>query len=746
MARARLPEINLLERRGYLQIRPNVRTAPPFDERMSRAQRWTTWKLKEVEGKEKPSKIPDSNITDPTTWTYFHAARAKLSSKSIAGIGFQMYGRPGIVGIDIDNCINKIGMRSKMLEEFLKILEKSKIRCHVEKSPSALGVRIFAGETDLPFHDFTNKTTGVEVYTGESGRYLCYTGARLVEFSELEGPFDPLPLAAIEWLAKHASRMKGTGGPTDIAPGDDPVPELLRRSDWKDLAPFAIRKIGKPHLEFLERGEVSSRYASASEQLFAVEAALIKNVKDRHTAYQILVSAEGSWNVALEHRDGDAAKARAFLWNDLRRALEAKAKKEKERAEEESTWKSCGIDVEVTDDGARAKQTQINVIRAFERHRDWAALEYDTFNNILTLSREPLSPRQVAEMSAWAMTFLKWPFEYHRNLFLEALDQAGRARPFNPVEGWLRGVEWDGKNRLPEFYRAVVGDAPERIDEEILRRWLIGYVARGIQPGCQMDTMLCLRGPEGAGKTSFARILAGRPEWFTDAARLGLDTDASMLRIGRRIIELGEGVAVRRSDKAELKMDITRTYEDFRPPYGRGVIRVPRAFVYVLTANPKTFLRSDQDGLRRIWPIDVAPSMALEWIEANLGQILAQAVMLFDKGERWWFDPRKDAPELIGALRERQLGCVAEDPLDSAIEKVIEGDERGWRPLHSIILQVEGIVGRSFSMAEKNHLADLLGKHGFMTNNRGGRRVWTHPSWWANAPAAKVVSIGGAPE
>jgi hypothetical protein len=90
---------------SYLVERPNTHTAPPADDRMSKAQRWVPWTLKHVPGKPKPSKFPIGKTNDPTTWTFFHAARTTLEDAKIAGLGFQMFGRPGVIAIDVDNCL-----------------------------------------------------------------------------------------------------------------------------------------------------------------------------------------------------------------------------------------------------------------------------------------------------------------------------------------------------------------------------------------------------------------------------------------------------------------------------------------------------------------------------------------------------------------------------------------------------------------------------------------------------------------
>lgn len=725
-------------RNPYLVERPSTRTAPPADDRMAKVARWTVWTLRKQEGNRKPSKVPIANPTDPSTWNYFHACRACLADEKIAGLGFEMYGRPGIVGVDIDNCIDEVGQKTSLAQQFLAILEAAGGKFHVEISPSGKGLRIFAAETPLPFHDYTNKDTGVEVYSGEAGRFLAFTGARVPGFGE--GPFHPLPQDAITFLGKHAQKWKeGAKGEVTIPETNgEPIPELKRRDDWRNLHPNAVKRLSKENRDFMETGALGRKYASASEQLFAVEQMLLKHLKPPQV-YQLLISAEGSWGVALEHREGSEAKARDFIWQDIQRAALSKERYELDKAASASGWKDCDIIVELTDDGAKAKILQLNVINAFKKHAEWInRLGYNTFDGRVTLDKQDVGVEQLAEMSAWLCEFLKWQYEPHREIFEEAVTAAAKSRPWNPIEDELRALVWDGKNRVQQFTEAVVKD-PEALDFLLMTKWLVGFVARGLTPGCQMDTVLCLHESAGGGyKTTFARVMAGSQDRFSDSPSFGSDKDNSMLRVGMRIVELGEGVAVRKADKAALKLDLTKLDDHYRPPWGRMVERRPRGFVYIMTVNEQAFLRSDQDGLRRIWPVAARDIIDIEWIKENRDQLLAQAVALHTRGVKWWWDKNEEPKE----LRERQTSAVAEDFADNAVESILadkENKERGYTTLSEVKRQIEGIVGYTLNSTQAQHLLDVLGKHGFTSGRRfiDGRqlRVWFHPSWHGGVPA-----------
>jgi predicted P-loop ATPase len=717
----------------YLQERPNPRTAPPGDEKMSRAPRWVPWTAKKVEGKPKPSKLPLGKTNDPTTWTYFHAARTTLTDPKIAGLGFQMFGRSGIIGIDVDNCVLGHGEYNPLAAQLLVLLEAAGAKYHVELTPSGKGLRVFAGECPLPFHDFLNDEAGLEVYAGESARFLTFTGSMIPGFGK--GPFSPLNDETIKFLGKYATKWKDGIARADaglpVLPAME-LPELTRRDDWPKLHPNAFKRIGAEHRQFLDNGALGKKYASASEHLFAVEQALIKHLK-LPQAYQILISADGSWGVALEHRENNEQRAREFIWTDLQRASTSREKHEKEKASAESGWKECDIIVELTEEGARARILQLNQINALQKHPEWMnRLGFNVFDGRVTLDRTDCTVRQLAEMSAWLTEFLKWPYEPQRVVFEESVTEAAKSRPWNPVAEELRGLVWDGRPRIKKLAEALCG-TPGKLDCDIMRKWLVGFVARGVSPGCQMDTVLCLREQEGGGfKTTFARVMAGSTERFSDAPGFGSDKDSSMLRGGMRIVELGEGVAVKRTDRHALKADVTRLDDHYRPPWGRMTEKRKRGFVYVLTANDIAFLRSDQDGLRRIWPMDCADVIDIEWIRKNRDQVLAEAVALYDAGEKWWWDKGHEPAD----LKARQLSAVAEDFLDSAVESVIadaDNRERGYSTLTEIKRSVEGVAGVLLSTVQAQHLLDVLSKHGFRPQQRriDGRslRTWVHPTW-----------------
>lgn len=117
-----------------------------------------------------------ASSTDPKTWTTYAQAKSAAQRFRAAGVGFVFNG-DGIVGIDLDDCLERIsvdenGRASYDRTHFAKYIMEHGIS-YAEVSPSKTGIHIIgtakiskAIKTKL--HDI-----GVEVYS--TARYFTYT-------------------------------------------------------------------------------------------------------------------------------------------------------------------------------------------------------------------------------------------------------------------------------------------------------------------------------------------------------------------------------------------------------------------------------------------------------------------------------------------------------------------------------------------------------------------------------------------
>ena len=106
----------------------------------------------------------------------------------------------------------------------------------------------------------------------------------------------------------------------------------------------------------------------------------------------------------------------------------------------------------------------------------------------------------------------------------DAADLAADANSYHPIRDYLNGLVWDGKERIRCCLRHFLGADTDNYTFQSLRLFLLGAIHRAFCPGCKFEVMLCLVGGQGAGKSTFFRLLAVKDEWFSDDLRK-LDDD-----------------------------------------------------------------------------------------------------------------------------------------------------------------------------------------------------------------------------
>ncbi|MCP3060960.1 virulence-associated E family protein [Myxococcus sp. K38C18041901] len=218
----------------------------------------------------------------------------------------------------------------------------------------------------------------------------------------------------------------------------------------------------------------------------------------------------------------------------------------------------------------------------------------------------------------------------------EVLRQVATNNTYDPLREYLEGLVWDGVPRadtLLEHYFGAQGDAEHL--RTISGKWLISAAARALEPGCKVDTVLILEGPQGIRKSTAFRVLAG--EWFCDAPINIRDKDSAALAGRNWQIELAEVTTLRASEAEDLKAFISRNEDTYRPPYGRVTVKTPRRCVFVGTTNSLEYLRADASGYRRWWPVRCT-RIDIEGLKRDRGQLWAEAVARFQRGENWWLE------------------------------------------------------------------------------------------------------------
>jgi len=383
-------------------------------------------------------------------------------------------------------------------------------------------------------------------------------------------------------------------------------------------------------------------------------------------------------------------------------------------------------------DGERiaVKPLSANLHAILELHPEIPRFWLNDFDGDIYLSDRRVEDADYTAVRVWlSETYeVDWSFR----TIAETVALVARRRRRNPLAEWLTALQWDGVPRLDSWLEDHAGTAGTVIHRAYARRFLIGAVARVLEPGCQMDNTLILVGDQGAGKSSLFRILAG-DRHFNDSGIDVRSKDAYIALRGTWIVEFPELYAFRRAEVEAIKSFLTSRVDRYRPPYGRTEVEVPRSTVFCGTTNNSSFL-SDDTGNRRFWCVRVGSTLDREGLAAARDQLIAEAVAAFLAGEQWWLTDEEKA------LQAEAVGAFEED--DSWTDHVRKYLERHPRPVvaRDVIDDLKERFGCPEGSATDKRAYSILRRLGLKPGRDGAgpgrRRVWAPPSALAAGSSA----------
>lgn len=330
-----------------------------------------------------------------------------------------------------------------------------------------------------------------------------------------------------------------------------------------------------------------------------------------------------------------------------------------------------------------------------------------------------------------------------QKLIEEAVHIVANRNRFHPVRDFLNSLEWDGTPRVRYALRHFLGADDSDYTYEVLKFFMLGAISRVFRPGVKFDYIICVVGGQGAGKSTFFRLLAVDDDWFTDDLK-DLESGKVYEKLqGHWIIELSEMLATNNAKSNEaIKSFLSRQKEIYRTPYERYPKDRPRQCVFAGTTNKISFLPSDRTGNRRFLPIACQESEAEVFIlddekasREYIRQMWAEVMEIWRSGKT----RLKLSPEIEAEVRQRQRQFMQEDVDAGLILEFMlnyEGDKVCSKQLFKEALHNEFSTPQKWQYNEINEIMNQLIRDGllpgwryFDSPRRFGAEYGTQKGW-----------------
>ena len=196
------------------------------------------------------------------------------------------------------------------------------------------------------------------------------------------------------------------------------------------------------------------------------------------------------------------------------------------------------------------------------------------------------------------------------------LDVIADENRINPIRSMIEAAQWDGKDRLEEWYQLFQIPETDTLSRTLIRKWAMQAVCglyNDIERPFSLDIVLIFQGAQGIGKTRFFEHLAMLPPYFREGVVLDVtNKDSIMQATSAWLCELGEIGSTMRKDIDRLKAFLTLSMDTFRVPYARLADEYPRKTSFVGTVNDERFLL-DQTGNRRFASVPLQLTHTLDY-------------------------------------------------------------------------------------------------------------------------------------
>ena len=256
-----------------------------------------------------------------------------------------------------------------------------------------------------------------------------------------------------------------------------------------------------------------------------------------------------------------------------------------------------------------------------------------------------------------------------------------RIEQYDPVNTWLNQLpQWDGQDYIKALAKRVPTNQPHW--EKYLRMWLVGMVAQWRESDKQLTgnalTPLLI-GRQGCGKTRFCKILLP-PElrdYYNDKINFKNEFDLNIALTMFAMINIDEFDKTTSSQQIVLKYLLSSAEVKFRPPYGKTIKQFRRYTSFIGTTNQQKPL-VDPTGSRRFVCVAIDNDKNIDFEDTlNHSQLFAQALHLFNSGERFWLNNSEIATLIKENEPYQKLNDLVE-MISETFRKPKAGEGRWW--------------------------------------------------------------------
>lgn len=431
------------------------------------------------------------------------------------------------------------------------------------------------------------------------------------------------------------------------------------------------------------RGSQNARYPSRSEAVWALCCGLARDGVEEGAIAGILINpAYRISDSIIEKRDPAGAALR-----QVQRAI-----------------------VAVGNDWPDGTQNQSPIPRRTLQNTQAALLRlgvrcwFDEFRQRPFIGGYPIQSFQ-GELSDRATVYLrneintKIGFDPGKDMTRDAIETLCQQTAIDPVCDYLASLVWDGTHRIDRWLVEYAGSEDTPYIRSVGAIMLIAAVRRARTPGVKFDTIPVLEGPQGSGKSTMIRILAG-DDFFSDQDILGLDQKAQMEALdGVWIFEISELAGIRKTDVSKVKSFASRSWDRARPAYGRYTEKRPRRGILIGTTNDEKYLK-DRTGNRRFWPISTG-QIDLKGLAHVRDQLWAEAVL------REAQNAKITLPRGLWSSAELEQQKRVEDDVWEPILADVEGIRFNGREVISTRVLLESILDIKSAQLNNNHSIHL---------------------------------------